>query len=274
MSGFKLTLSKPIPAPAALAKVLAATRSAPPAAPPAPAPAQSAAAPAQRTAAPGQKAVAPKPTPPAQRAVVPAPKVVAPKAPKPERPPVFEHAPADAETVAWNQAREREWLAAHPPVPERPPPFVHRPAYPETIAWNRARDAEWEAEQELIGTIKVQTMAAIEALVRDLCPTTFCRPPVPLAIGIHHALYELLAGDFEPIQVCRFLRSWPRQSVYQETLIEGAARVDLNGQRIGVVTAPEAAYQARKTNRKLETQQSEGIVEVTSNEGMAKAQDR
>ena len=131
-----------------------------------------------------------------------------PKPPKPERPPVFEHLPADEETAKWNRLREDEWIAAHPP-----PPPLHQPADAETIAWNARRELEWLAAP-----------GEIEATLRDLCPLAFRDPPVPLAIGIHQPLVDLLSGEHEQIHIKRFLQSWTRQEAYKSVLIEGAAR--------------------------------------------------
>jgi hypothetical protein len=232
MSG-KLTLTGAPRMSRALLQVLEATRAvvAPVAAP---------------TPAPAPKA-APRAVAPAQRAVVAAaPEAVAvpkaPKPPKPERPPVFEHLPADEETAKWNRLREDEWIAAHPP-----PPPLHQPADAETIAWNARRELEWLAAP-----------GEIEATLRDLCPLAFRDPPVPLAIGIHQPLVDLLSGEHEQIHIKRFLQSWTRQEAYRSVLIEGAARVDLDGQQIGVVTPEEAVHAGRSQN---ELHNNDGITE-------------
>ncbi len=78
--------------------------------------------------------------------------------------------------------------------------------------------------------------------MRELCPLVFCDPPVPLAVGSREAVCELLAGEHEQIHIKRFLQSWTRQEAYKALLIEGAARLDLNGQQVGSVTAEQAVY--------------------------------
>jgi hypothetical protein len=103
--------------------------------------------------------------------------------------------------------------------------FVHQPADAATVLWNQVGEAEWHAAP-----------AAIEATPRELCPRVFCDPPSPLAIGVHHTLFALLAGEFAQADIARFLREWVRESAYRDALAApGAMRLDLDGIRCGLV---------------------------------------
>jgi hypothetical protein len=108
--------------------------------------------------------------------------------------------------------------------------FVHQPPDAATVLWNQVREAEWHAAP-----------AAIEATLRELCPRVQCTPPTPLAVGIHHILFALLAREFAQANISRFLRGWVRQSAYRDALAApGAKRLDPDGVPCGLVAQDSA----------------------------------
>lgn len=156
----------------------------------------------------------------------PAPVTEAP-APSPKPPERFVHVPADPETAAWNQQREREWEIAQRRI-------VHAEADAETVAENRRREAAWHA-----------ATAGLETILRALSPV-FSEPVRPLKIGIFEDLQLLLAGEFPPELISRFLRDWCRRPAYRRAVAAGGARYDLDGQPAGGVTEEEQADARRR----------------------------
>jgi sRNA-binding protein len=95
------------------------------------------------------------------------------------------------------------------------------------------------------------------AQLNERFPAVFTRTARrPLKVGIHG---DLLASGFERKLVMAALRSYCGSSSYLSALREGTARIGLDGQAVGVVTAEEekiAAAQlaesiARAKNRRL-----------------------
>lgn len=142
---------------------------------------------------------------------------------KPQR---FIHQAADAATVAWNQQRERDWHGAQEAAKRRRSgcPTVD----PDTIAWNQRREVDWHA-----------SIAAVEAILRELAPSVFNGQPVPLKIGIYYDINSLLAGEFDEPTIRRFLKMWVWRPAYRDAIAHGGPRFDLDGQPAGVVTEAE-----------------------------------
>jgi hypothetical protein len=136
----------------------------------------------------------------------------------------FSHVPADAKTAAENARRGAAWLTEHPP----PVHFVHQPADAATITHSQWLEVEWHAG-----------LQAIETQLRESCPVAFCDAPRPLAIGIHHAWFELLAGKFDQVAVKRFLKGLVSCDKYRAAAAPSAVRVDLDSSACGVVTEGE-----------------------------------
>jgi ProP effector len=67
----------------------------------------------------------------------------------------------------------------------------------------------------------------------------------PLKIGIHCDLRARCPGVTRT-QLRRALDRYVNRANYWQTMVEGAARYDLDGQEAGVVTAKEAAQAARR----------------------------
>ena len=67
----------------------------------------------------------------------------------------------------------------------------------------------------------------------------------PLKIGIHRDLRARCPG-VSGTQLRRALDRYVNRAGYWQTMVEGAARYDLDGQEAGVVTAKEATHAARR----------------------------
>jgi ProP effector len=85
------------------------------------------------------------------------------------------------------------------------------------------------------------------------CFKGYIRPKLPLKVGIDK---DILAADPElnPEIVKIVLGIYADHLSYHEAMIEGAARVDLNGNPAGVVTDNEARWAANRLNRKSRSQ--------------------
>ena len=82
-------------------------------------------------------------------------------------------------------------------------------------------------------------------LLCERFPGTFARNPAeqrPLQRGIDRALVARLDGIVSRSALKRMLSIYTACPEYRATLIEGAARIDLDGNPAGAVTAREAAY--------------------------------
>lgn len=112
--------------------------------------------------------------------------------------------------------------AAAPQPPGKPLRFVHTPADAETI--NQAREAEWLTRKS--------AAVQIEERLRALCPKVFTREAgvVPLKIGVHQDLYELLDKEFSQKQILKFLVGWVRRPAYRAIAnADRGLRYDLEG---------------------------------------------
>jgi ProP effector len=90
-----------------------------------------------------------------------------------------------------------------------------------------------------------------EQVLELLCerfPKTFARDParrVPLKCRIDRDLVARLNGAVSRSALKRTLGAYTADPGYHAKLIEGAARIDLDGKAAGAVTAGEAAYALR-----------------------------
>jgi ProP effector len=97
-----------------------------------------------------------------------------------------------------------------------------------------------------------------EQVLELLCarfPRTFARDPagrVPLKRGIDRDLVARLDGAVSRSALKRALGAYTADPGYHTKLIEGAARIDLDGNAAGTVTAGEAAYALRPKPAKVE----------------------
>jgi ProP effector len=78
---------------------------------------------------------------------------------------------------------------------------------------------------------------------------------LPLKVGIFHDLKAALGGKVSPDQLSRTLGTYCSAPDYQRRLKDGAARIDLDGQRAGTVTPSEAMWaRAGRAERRDEYQ--------------------
>src|SRR5215831_11557139 len=82
--------------------------------------------------------------------------------------------------------------------------------------------------------------AALETLVERF-PLAFTNPPRPLKIGVTKDLIAAVAGAISAQTVRDAIAIWCRRPAYLQVQVEGAARIDLNGNVTGAVTADQAA---------------------------------
>ena len=83
------------------------------------------------------------------------------------------------------------------------------------------------------------------AQLAEFYPNCFRQPCQPLKIGIHN---DIIARHLElqPGLIASTLRTYTRSVGYLETLKAGAARIDLEGNPVGTVTAADEADAERK----------------------------
>jgi len=82
-------------------------------------------------------------------------------------------------------------------------------------------------------------------LLCERFPKTFARDPAgqrPLKRGIDRELMARLGGTVSRSAIKRVLGAYVASPEYRAKLIEGAARIDLDGNPAGAVTASEAAH--------------------------------
>lgn len=88
---------------------------------------------------------------------------------------------------------------------------------------------------------------AARAILHARFPAVFTArgaAPVPLKIGIADDLLAVPDLGITPDQVRYTLHLWTGRRVYQELLLEGASRHDLDGNPAGTVTAAHAGHAA------------------------------
>ena len=83
------------------------------------------------------------------------------------------------------------------------------------------------------------------AQLAELYPSCFRRPRQPLKIGIHN---DIIARhpELRPSLIASALKTYTRSLGYLETLTAGAARIDLEGNPVGSVTAADEEDAKRK----------------------------
>jgi sRNA-binding protein len=92
-------------------------------------------------------------------------------------------------------------------------------------------------------TVNLDQDDEIIALLAESWPRCFMSAEdrrLPLKVGIFHDLKAALGGKVSPDQLSRALGTYCSAPDYQRRLKDGAARLDLDGQRAGTVTPSEA----------------------------------
>ena len=141
------------------------------------------------------------------------------------------------------------------PAPERvaPAPAARPP--------NPLRAAAIAAEKEVIATRLAAYEANRKAMHRRAmqmretlaerfpnCFKGFGQPKLPLKIRIEEDIYSA-APDLDRGDVCNALTDYARGASYQRAMIEGAARVDLDGNPGGLVNAGAVKLAAKRLRR-------------------------
>ncbi|WP_119393365.1 ProQ/FINO family protein [Salinibius halmophilus] len=117
---------------------------------------------------------------------------------------------------------------------EKQVPPAKQDAAPENDAQAKA------AEQAKREKNRKANLAAMQLLL-DAYPEVFTLENArPLKVGIHEALAE--DGKLSKTKIRRALATYVRQTAYLKALVEGAERVDLQGQAGGAVSADEASH--------------------------------
>jgi len=88
-------------------------------------------------------------------------------------------------------------------------------------------------------------MYEVIAQLADLFPSRFRQPRQPLKIGIHKGIIAR-HPELRPSVLASALATYTRSLSYLETLKAGAARIDLEGNPVGTVTAAEEEDAKRK----------------------------
>jgi len=92
----------------------------------------------------------------------------------------------------------------------------------------------------------------------ELYPSCFRQPRQPLKIGIHN---DIVARhpELRPSLIARALETYTRSLGYLETLTAGAARIDLEGNPVGTVTAADQEDAKRKIAKAAKRAAAEAI---------------
>jgi ProP effector len=95
------------------------------------------------------------------------------------------------------------------------------------------------------------------------CFKGYTRPKLPLKVGIDK---DILAADPElDTEIVKLvLRIYVSHENYREVMIEGAGRVDLDGNPAGVVTKSQAEWSAMKLKRKVKNTTKETLAEISA----------
>ena len=94
-------------------------------------------------------------------------------------------------------------------------------------------------------TVDLDKDDEIIALLAERWPRCFMLAEdrrLPLKVGIFHDLKAALGGKVSPDQLGHALGTYCSAPDYQRRLKDGAARLDLDGQRAGTVTPSEAMW--------------------------------
>jgi hypothetical protein len=83
------------------------------------------------------------------------------------------------------------------------------------------------------------------AQLAELYPSCFRRPRQPLKIGIHNDII-IRHPELRPSLIASALKTYTRSLGYLETLKTDAARIDLEGNPVGTVTAADEEDAKRK----------------------------
>jgi RNA chaperone ProQ/FINO-like protein len=126
-------------------------------------------------------------------------------------------------------------------VPKPPPPPKPLPAEEPVIAEKLSKTA---AHRIAVATTRRILVLRFPAAFKSLGS-----PKLPLRIGVREDILAQ-APDLDPRLVAAAMRQYIYGFDYRRYLMEGAIRVDLNGEPAGVVTADQARFAASRTKGK------------------------
>ncbi|QPK62556.1 ProQ/FinO family protein [Methylomonas sp. LL1] len=110
-------------------------------------------------------------------------------------------------------------------------------------------------ESENIKKPQVDPVLRTIGLLQKHFPLAFPKKPlpkVPLKIGIHKDLLEhAKALGLTPNDIRAAMKKWVKGKRYSECMIEGAARIDLQGKEAGFVSKDEAVQGNKTTEDQL-----------------------
>lgn len=141
-----------------------------------------------------------------------------------------------------------------PPAPAPEPPPAPRPS-------KQRHDAAWQAVlDERTAERRAQIMQRRQIMNRALkmrakltkrfpnCFADFCKPKRPLKVGITADVIAA-APDLDCNEVSNAITDYCSGKSYRAAMIEGVARIDLDGNAAGVVTKREAGHAVRKLKK-------------------------
>ena len=136
------------------------------------------------------------------------------------------------------------------PIKQRPVLKLKLGAAPKPAAQSKPAPAAKPKSVSAEDVRKRRALAMQETLVQRF-PAAFKpqgQPRLPLKIGIYDDIISL-APDLPEAEVKNAIRLYVNQRFYNRVIIEGAPRVDLNGEPAGLVTAEQAAWAKIKLGR-------------------------
>jgi ProP effector len=130
-----------------------------------------------------------------------------------------------------------------PPIPKPSPPPKPAPAEAKTATNTPSEACRVEMKRRALET---------QATLAERFPACFKpqgQPRLPLKIDIHKDIINV-APDLSEADIRQGIRGYVSAPVYHQAVIEGAVRVDLNGDPAGVVTADHARWAKIKLRKR------------------------
>jgi sRNA-binding protein len=120
--------------------------------------------------------------------------------------------------------------------------------------WCRCADVRYCAKplNHKAQSAREETVSAVLDLLAERWPKAFSVYEArrrPLKVGIHLDILQELDGAITPIELGRALACYCGNRRYRNRLIEGAQRIDLQGQSAGAVESTFAVHHKGKAGR-------------------------
>jgi ProP effector len=150
-------------------------------------------------------------------------------------------------------------------LPLKPRPVLELAPAPAPITPATVAPPELNAA-EIPGRARSADITATRRALLNRWPNCFkgyTRPKLPLKVGIDK---DILAADPElDTEIVKLvLRIYVSHETYREVMIEGAGRVDLDGNPAGVVTNSQAKWSVMKLKRKVKNTAKETLAEISA----------